>query len=170
MRTEEEIQTDIDKARKELDTTYWTFTRCKKGSPVPVTEARSKLTSLENELKQLKRTQKGIIKQYWGIILYKEYPELSEETTFFTATIIRNGKPAISVGNKGTGGANHYLPVFSDQATLQEFLNDAKDWAASNGFPNIIEPESLWIDWFVQTQINGKDSEEVFKLFKENLI
>lgn len=58
MRTEAEILDELKKETAKLDAAYWTFTRTARGSPVPMCQPAQRIYELEQELKELRRTQR----------------------------------------------------------------------------------------------------------------
>jgi hypothetical protein len=58
-------------------------------------------------------------------------PQLSEETTCFSATVLVDGKPAFTVKNRGQGGPNEHAPYRSGVAADRQLLAKAHQWAES---------------------------------------
>lgn len=74
---------------------------------------------------------------------YKEIAGHGDSPTF-QAKIYKDGKPFLNVSNDGWGGNNDY----GYGAGVEEFYNDAKAWALSNGDAELIDPNDDWVYWY----------------------
>ena len=93
----------------------------------------------------------------WGLKGYKANEAFSEETLMFQSEITLNGKAVISAKNDGRGGCNMYYPLEGGYATVEKFLESAKQWLRDHGMPedDIYEPGDNWINWKANEQPYG---------------
>lgn len=93
----------------------------------------------------------------WGLKGYKANESFSEETLMFTSQITFNGKAVIEAKNDGRGGSNMYYPLSGGYATVEKFLESARQWLRDHGMPegDIFEPGDNWIDWKANQQPYG---------------
>jgi len=93
----------------------------------------------------------------WGLKGYSKSQKFSEETLCFSSQVTFNGKAVIEAKNDGQGGSNMYYPLQGGWATVEKFLEDAKQWLRDHGMPegDIFEPGDNWIDWKANQQPYG---------------
>jgi len=87
---------------------------------------------------------------HYSIIGYKEIHGHGDTRTF-EAKICLDGTPIIHVSNDGWGGSDFFQPlsVSKSWATqINAFLEASKSWAAQFGYPDMLEPESMWVEWY----------------------
>lgn len=73
----------------------------------------------------------------------KFYPEMSEETYCYTATLYADGRKVATVENRGTGGSDRVLPIEGGYAVikaLEERIKATYPRRESNYFPEGLEP------------------------------
>jgi hypothetical protein len=80
----------------------------------------------------------------WSIGKYRANEAASQETTFFTAEILLDGKKVIDARNDGHGGCNFY---HGPHEIVQRFMEDARAWAIQHGEEDPFEPDGTWVDW-----------------------
>ena len=85
----------------------------------------------------------------WSLKGYAEVAAMSEETAAFTATVLRDGKPALSAKNDGRGGCNSYYPITGGYATVAALEESAKQWLVDHGMPpeDCFEAADMWLSW-----------------------
>lgn len=104
----------------------------------------------------------------WAIQSYREIKGHGDTPTFH-AEITLNGEVVGQAMNGGHGGPNDYH--FRDRALRSRFLNDCRQWAEqfTPGSRNIIEPDSVWLDWYVSDRPFGKTAEACLADLTEEL-
>ncbi len=91
------------------------------------------------------------------------------DTPTFSAEITLNGKVVGKAMNGGYGGPDDYH--FRDRALRECFLSDCGQWAEqfSPGSRKIIEPDSVWLDWYVFDRPFGRTAEACLADLAEEL-
>ena len=85
----------------------------------------------------------------------------------FEATILENGKPILYVENDGWGGCNFYSRCKNATTTGETRFHDAvKSWVAQFGYPDMMEPEDAWVDWWKFERPYGKLAEDMINSYK----
>src|SRR3546814_165771 len=70
----------------------------------------------------------------WDVVGYKEFRQMSQETTAFDAVITFKGERVLNARNSGTGGSNIYHRTEVAEALINDrFEADAKQWEADHG-------------------------------------
>src|SRR3546814_20039713 len=70
----------------------------------------------------------------WDVVGYKEFRQMSQETTAFDAVITLKGERVLNARNSGTGGSNIYHRTEVAEAHINDrFEADAKQWAPDHG-------------------------------------
>lgn len=99
----------------------------------------------------------------WEIAAYKEFPAMSEETTAYRAILTYGVLLVADVSNDGHGGCTIFRPVCSESREyIRRFRDFCRVWADENGGGGIIEPEDLFIDWYVHGRKNGETAQQFF--------
>lgn len=90
------------------------------------------------------------------------------DNLMFKAIILRDGKPVLSVQNSGDGGCNHYSPL-DNRNSLDQFYKDTRAWVTQFGYPDMIEPEDTWVDWYVNMRPYGVLAEKYIMDYKKRM-
>ena len=86
----------------------------------------------------------------WSIKSYKEHKEMSVDSICYSAKIYYQNKAVLEVSNRGDGGSDYIDPLKGEKSMLDKFSKDAQEWfTAITGQNESFEPESLFVDWFV---------------------
>ena len=102
---------------------------------------------------------------------YKEIEGHGDSRTFH-ATICKNGKPILTVENNGWGGCNEYHiggisrkagQLKDDVDTHKEFLSATKSWVTQFGYPDMIESEDTWVEWYQHQRPYNMLAEEMIQ-------
>lgn len=103
----------------------------------------------------------------WGILGYKEYPRMSEETTAFNAYVTHKGKKVFAVENSGKGSCNDYMTLKPEYKELMnQFESDLKQWKEKySKQEKVFEIESLWLEWFTQNRSLGQTAQQYWSDF-----
>lgn len=112
----------------------------------------------------------------WSVKGYREIPGHGDSPTFF-AELCLDGKPVIAAMNDGHGGSNDYQPIFSKgtvnkiREIRDKFHKDILDWwtlFAPKGVKPM-EPEDLWLDWWVHFRSYAVTGKQFIIRFCEEL-
>ena len=100
---------------------------------------------------------------------YKEIPGHGDSRTF-SATILHNGSPIATVSNGGYGGCNEYSPLISTgREDLAAFFQACTVSVKQFGYPDMIEPEDFWAEWYQQERPFGITFKSAVVRFKTSL-
>jgi len=127
---------------------------------------------LSGNIRAFARTNKPLPKDKpnsmdkWSVSGYKSFEEMSDETTCFHAVIRLNGVAVLTAENRGEGGCNFY---HGKREYQEQFVKDAKEWVKKFGYPDMIEPEDTWIEWYVNYRPYGVTGEQHIKEYKKEM-
>jgi hypothetical protein len=113
----------------------------------------------------------------WSIKGYQEIPGHGDSPTF-SAKLCLDGKPVMTACNDGHGGPNEYQLIFLGEgmiakmrAVRDKFHQDILDWwiALAPADEKPMEPEDLWIDWWVHSRPYAVTGKQFIVQFCEEL-
>jgi len=97
----------------------------------------------------------------WAVVGYKELADPWGDGPAFSAAITLNGKKVIVVNNNGTGGPNMYHA--KSKHLVDMLKKDAEKWHKLFSKHEAVEPEDLWVEWFVLNRPYGVLAKEYLK-------
>jgi len=96
----------------------------------------------------------------YSVVSYKEFREMSRDSTAFAAKIKRGKKVIAEATNDGWGGCTMIYPVEGRREALDTFAAEARKWAIRFGKnEKPIEPDDTWIFWWVHCRPYGMTAE-----------
>lgn len=83
----------------------------------------------------------------WQVSNFRELRDISSETTAYTATVMLDNAPAITVSNYGNGAPDKLTPINGDYGLILEFQTAVRKWLADHDVEagEIVDEESFWL-------------------------
>lgn len=85
----------------------------------------------------------------WQISKFTELREVTSDTVAYSATILLEGRPAISASNAGHGAPDRFAPMNGDYGLVLDFKASVRQWLADHGVNEgeIADEENFWISY-----------------------
>jgi len=102
----------------------------------------------------------------WGVRKHQRIPGHGDTPTFH-AEITFNGKKTGTAMNDGHGGPDSFY--FGSRAVHDGFMEDCRKWAEQFGYPDMLEPESAWLRWYVTARPYGQTADVHVREMKDEM-